>query len=466
MESELRESASALLDAAPCLVTLPAGAGKTHLIAAAASIAAEREKRLLVLTHTHAGVDALRRRVRALGVAPGTARIATIDSWSQQLVHAFPHLSQYQLAESVEWRLVHDAGVRAVEKLHVGQMLERSYDLVVVDEYQDCTLQQHAMVSSLARLIPTAVLGDPLQGIFDFGNNTLVEWGRDFDGFPALDLPANPWRWKGHNEELGSFLTEVRDHLERGEPVDLTGSPVSWEPDNNDNQRKVCWSKIGSSGSVVLLEQFDAQCEKRARGLGGHFGVMEELEGKILHAVAQAADRGDGLQLVAASIQFAFKSHSNLPADLKKKGESMAKGSFPTYRPSASLGPTLSVLKAMASNPCANTLALSLDQFETLSGTLFRKEAWYDMRRAVRAWQEGSAPSLGDAVRMVRDRSRILGRLTSAHSVSRPVLVKGQEFDECVIFGADRFRTKELYVAMTRARSDLTVVSASPVINN
>ena len=52
-------------------ITAPAGCGKTHLIAEALQ-RHEGEKPILVLTHTNAGVAALRSRMDKAGVSPKT----------------------------------------------------------------------------------------------------------------------------------------------------------------------------------------------------------------------------------------------------------------------------------------------------------------------------------------------------------------------------------------------------------
>src|SRR5262249_33666666 len=56
-------------------VVAPAGYGKTHLIASALQHA---ERRQLVLTHTYAGVNALRRKLRQVRVTDAACRIDTI----------------------------------------------------------------------------------------------------------------------------------------------------------------------------------------------------------------------------------------------------------------------------------------------------------------------------------------------------------------------------------------------------
>jgi DNA helicase-2/ATP-dependent DNA helicase PcrA len=60
-------------------VIAPAGFGKTYLIAEAVSRSADRQ---LVLTHTYAGVNALRRKMRDLRARDGAFRVDTIASWA------------------------------------------------------------------------------------------------------------------------------------------------------------------------------------------------------------------------------------------------------------------------------------------------------------------------------------------------------------------------------------------------
>ena len=63
-------------------VVAPAGFGKTYLIAEAVSRSANRQ---LVLTHTYAGVNVLRRKMRELKVSNRAFRVDTIASWALRL---------------------------------------------------------------------------------------------------------------------------------------------------------------------------------------------------------------------------------------------------------------------------------------------------------------------------------------------------------------------------------------------
>lgn len=57
----------------------------------------------MVLTHTNAGVDALRRRLRRFGVEGRAARVDTIASWSFNLVKHYPWISGVTVAAEPDW---------------------------------------------------------------------------------------------------------------------------------------------------------------------------------------------------------------------------------------------------------------------------------------------------------------------------------------------------------------------------
>ena len=51
------------------------------------------EKPVLILTHTNAGVAALRARLQDMGVPRRAFRITTIDGWAMRLIGTFPERS-------------------------------------------------------------------------------------------------------------------------------------------------------------------------------------------------------------------------------------------------------------------------------------------------------------------------------------------------------------------------------------
>src|SRR2546429_2930336 len=76
-------------------VTAPAGCGKTHLIAKALTRHND-SKPILLLTHTNAGVVALRGRLDGAGVPAKAYPLCTIDGWAMRLISTFPLRSAHK----------------------------------------------------------------------------------------------------------------------------------------------------------------------------------------------------------------------------------------------------------------------------------------------------------------------------------------------------------------------------------
>ena len=87
-----------VIDAAPCMLEMPAGTGKTHLLVTIAGKLAERGVSVLVLTHTNAGVSAIRSRCLRLGINPAQLSISTISSWAERAALAYCETSGHNPA--------------------------------------------------------------------------------------------------------------------------------------------------------------------------------------------------------------------------------------------------------------------------------------------------------------------------------------------------------------------------------
>ena len=221
-----------LLTIARGTITAPAGCGKTYLIADALTRHVG-PKPVLVLTHTNAGVAALRTRLGKAGVPPKAYRLATIDGWAMRLISTFPVRSGHdpnilQLGNpKVHYPAIKLAAAHLLKAGHLGDVLAASYDRLVVDEYQDCSLVQHAIIYYAAATLPTCVLGDPMQAIFGFQGNELADWERHVCvHFPVVGELNTPWRWNNaKEEEFGIWLLDVRRKLLAGEAIDLVSAP-------------------------------------------------------------------------------------------------------------------------------------------------------------------------------------------------------------------------------------------------
>jgi len=164
-------------------VVAAAGCGKTEQIVKATG---HGEGRRLILTHTHAGVDALRKRLKHRGVPSKRYATDTIAGWCLRYSASYPARSGLTISEPKDqhdWTAVYTAGLKLLASGAVSSVLHASYCGVFVDEYQDCNGLQHEVVAAIAAILPVCVFGDPLQAIFDFnGQPPVVGQG----SFPAI----------------------------------------------------------------------------------------------------------------------------------------------------------------------------------------------------------------------------------------------------------------------------------------
>ena len=125
-------------------VAAPAGCGKTHLIAEALT-RHTGAKPILVLTHTNAGVAALRGRLDRAGVNPKAYQLSTIDGWAMRLISTFPARSAHDPIllklhnPRADYPNIRVAAVNLLKAGHVNDVLAASYARLIVDEYQDCS---------------------------------------------------------------------------------------------------------------------------------------------------------------------------------------------------------------------------------------------------------------------------------------------------------------------------------------
>ncbi len=151
------------------LVVAPAGCGKTELIASALA-RNDNSKPILVLTHTNAGVAALRGRLDRAGVKPSKYRLGTIDGWAIKLISTFPQRAGHNPAiiqgQRPNYPAIRETAWRLLKAGHINDVVASSYSRLLVDEYQDCSIRQHAIVYCAAKVLPTCVVGDPVQSIF------------------------------------------------------------------------------------------------------------------------------------------------------------------------------------------------------------------------------------------------------------------------------------------------------------
>ena len=314
-------------------IIAPAGCGKTELIARAA--ASHTGKRILILTHTNAGLRAIKDRLHRLRANSMSAHVDTIASWALRYASAYPSVSRHNNDDPIgkEWTNVYTGVTGLLEVPAIRAVVRASYSRLLVDEYQDCSAQQDALVRMLADLLPTCVLGDPLQGIFDFGDG-LVPWNDVRNVFPEIGELRQPWRWSGKNEELGKWCLRLRAALLAGQEIDLRDAPLSWRKLDDASQRFEAYRVAKLVGNVVVIRKWEHEAHNFARMMGGRFRSMEEVEGKAFREFAADMDTLEGPARAARVVKLAADCHTGIKSEIATAAKALDEGKAPTLKQS------------------------------------------------------------------------------------------------------------------------------------
>ncbi|VXB28431.1 UvrD-helicase domain-containing protein [Plantibacter sp. T3] len=458
------EDVSRILDALPCSVELPAGTGKTELIARLVASVSHKGQRSLILTHTHAGIDVLRRRFKRFGIPQNSYSIRTIDSWSFDLISKMPELSGIVVGDEPDWKLARDyhaAAQSAVQSTAITRMLEVSYDLMFVDEYQDCQLWQHELIASISNVVPTAVLGDRMQGLFFFNNAQPVDWEMDvIPAFPSIEVSIHPWRWQGQNPDLGDWLLEARTSLLSGDGIDLDGAPITLAAPSDG--LATYHAAPRHPETTVAIAKWPSDAALLARKLGGAYTMIEEIEGKHLRAFATIIDANDAGEIAAGTVQFAIDCAFGLTDSFPMRQRNRLRGGdllngAPTSSEMDEAVCSVNALFDDASASRVRTALLALSQMPSFR--LYRREAWFGVLDALRLCEATEDLPVLDAVVSIRTRVSRAGRRPESRIVGRPLLIKGLEFDHAVVADIYGYNAHELYVVLSRASTSLTVIT-------
>jgi len=449
----------------------PAGCGKTQIIVESALAAGGRQ---LVLTHTHAGVASLRARARKLGAGSDTITVDTVASWALRYALAFPVCSGISVAQPVkmQWNEVYAALAQLLTQRHVQNLIKRSYAGLFIDEYQDCTQTQHKLILTLATLIPTRVIGDPLQSIFDFNHsdpcvNFAIDVFPHFSRLPDLDIPH---RWiNSGNTKLGEWLLSIRSTLESGQYIDLSGAPVTYAAASPASEIAQCRRLLGSTETIIAIKQWRADCNRVAKNLGGSYVSIEAMDCDEWLAVAKTLEANTGISrvriLIEACAECAHVPHSttSLFSPIIK---ALAEKKSPTEQQcGGSKALSQSIIEFVSSGSPLAALNI-LEAISQIPGMkVYRKDYWDEMKATFRLLIQEQLP-IADAAWRSRDRTRTLGRHLPPKVISTTLLVKGLECDHGILLDADSYRghRANLYVGMTRGSKSLTILARNPLI--
>lgn len=439
-------------------VVAPAGHGKTEIITNIAALGS----RALILTHTHAGVHAIRARLKRNGVSPRSVAVDTIAGWCMRYAHSFPGIAHPPAGmprNGAEWDQLYQGVIQVLHVKAIREVISASYDRILIDEYQDCGQLQHQLCVALSGCVPTTIFGDPMQGIFEFAGANLQWAGEIHQDFPLAGTLDIPYRWAGRNPALGEWISEVREQLMRGDQIDLADPRINYRESGDAFEMGTLFDGIdGREGSVAAIHCNKAICYRLASAARGWYQAIEEVAANRLTQLAGEWDRAADGEHRKQSL------HSFLKDCFHRRRLEDGEVDEPE---------TLVIMAAIRERSLSLGEGNGAEQAQQIIGLcrrhprwkLYRSELWRDAERAFGELASLRVGSMAEAVDNTRQRASLIGRSMPTRTVSTPLLLKGLEFDHVVVPDAPHFlrernaQAKLFYVAISRATHSLTISS-------
>lgn len=451
------------------VVVAPAGCGKTELIVQSVGCCTDKQ---LVLTHTHAGVDSLKSRFRKYNIPSSLFHVETIHSFALRYTSSYPKTSGLLTSTPKtgdDYDNVIQSAICLFDLSLTKQILQNTYAGAYVDEYQDCTIQQHQLIMKLADLLPCRVVGDPLQGIFNFGNNQIVDWERDvFPHFERIDDLTEPWRWKKSNPKLGDWLLgEVRYKLLQGESIDISWDLESLgcfcEDYSDINATSIMTSVLKDDYTTytITVPHIPMKCHLLAGKLQNRYKTIEPITSKEICDFATSIDNKEGIDRIEGVIEFADGCLTHVGQDCNSIIHAMKAGGH-KFQLERKISLYTLATQVASSHDYKTVLDFYNYLIATYNPTIKRHQLWMEMNKALVEVIGGNHKSLAEAVWEIRSRSKYIGRRVPKRCISRTLLLKGLECDCAIVVDAGLFDIKNLYVAMTRPSKRLYILLNHP----
>lgn len=456
------------------LLIAPAGCGKTYTIAECLKYT---EGLQLILTHTHAGVASLKEKIKEKGITTNKYRVETIDSFAQKYVNAFYCGNDVPEQDNKDYfPFIIEKAFELVKIKPISDIIKLTYEGLFVDEYQDCTKNQHKFIMALSEILPIHVLGDPLQGIFSFRKQQLVEFDKDLNGFKEFKL-KEPWRWKNTNPELGRCLMEIRKKLEKKEDIDLNTFKDTIEVIHINEKdiytigtpyNKKIWNLLDESNPLIIHpESSNINTRiKIIRFFKNKIYLVEAIDDKDFYKFSKNFDKSTPDNIYKIIYDFIFTKEIFKKTGIENWFNEKSLKQKKDEKDREKIEPIRKNLEKLQNKISFLLIAQTLKQIRNLPWVLcYRKELFNDLCKALEE-AEYNNTSVYEAMKKIKNRKRRLGRKIEGKCIGTTLLVKGLEFDTVAVLNAHKFKDpKNLYVALTRASHKLIVFTNSSILS-
>lgn len=451
-------------------IIAPAGHGKTEMIS---DLVDKLPGKKLVLTHTNAGVYALQHRMNRKKISKDKYCLSTISSFCMKWCESYPKTaglnSAVKMTDNGFYPMIHTGMAMIFQNEWARGIIKTTYSCIIVDEYQDCVLNQHQIFIELNKSLPVYVLGDPLQAIFGF-KEKLVSW-TDLC-FEVIPVKTSPWRWKKSNPTLGQYLNDVRTQLLpglKGHMVTLSTKPIKdavYRIRTSTLHDNRFYKIISNFESVLYIAKWEKDTIAFSKSTGGFFQHDEKQNLVDLYKYTELLDTNDGAAIANAIFDFIGECASGIATELESYEKHIKNGDFDFHRISKYPEFRKEIEFVYKYHRHYDMMSI-LDWIKNEPNfRIHRKELFTEMRRSIKR-----AMDFGISITQAAQEIRMIPGIHSNYAefkrlASRTLLSKGLEFD-CVIVdlskvtnnAKNKYSSTEMYVAMTRAKKAIYFVT-------
>jgi superfamily I DNA/RNA helicase len=485
------------------LLIAPAGYGKTHTIVECLKYTANRQ---LILTHTHAGVASIKEKIRNANIGSSRYNVETISSFAQKYVNSFYIGTDTPSQDNPkEYHPFIINKATAIFKCNsIKDVLKATYAGLFVDEYQDCTKLQHEFIVALSESLNTHILGDPLQGIFNF-NGDLVDLDTDLSTFVRMPDLSTPYRWQqdGNNSDLGNKLKEIRSLIEQKKAIDFSSIDIEGlniinitsddyrnprseyrkslnklisNPGNNPDFDSLLiivpeYEEVSRNGKTIpkgsILDRAQIRIEI---DYSKSLTLLEAIDDRSFYSLSKKIDD------LNISIKRARKPINKIRKDILEKifyksilNDWFNENGIKNKRNDTDkiiAGSLSKIIGYYISNPqCENMNNIILAIKNSLNAK-YKREGL--LSAILKATKQASLEEISvyEAMKNNRNMIRKYGRKIKGKCIGTTLLTKGLEFDTVAILDAHKFDDpKHFYVALTRCCKNLFIFSSQSTLS-
>lgn len=438
------------------IIVAPAGTGKTESIV---RLLEKDEKRVLILTHTNAGVETILKRIKKYNNITTKYDVLTIASFSTKYVSKFPSISSYK-NENDNYSNIYQGMTVLLDNNHIKKIIKRTYSKVYVDEYQDCTHVQHNIIKKLSVILNYKIFGDPLQCIYNFDEPCV-----DFDDIIANDYKLlgemnYPWRWNNGNKELGQWTIQVREKLKNNQSISLNNLPngvqVFRYKDIIDIV-KLSYSLLNKNDDVAILFNQKNQAKFLANRLSGTYSFQEEVACEDLKKFMYAVDNKNSNDALKEFFEIVKNSFIKASTQFKNIFLKINDDSFDFSKIRTNIE-LASLCNNLISKFDVNYFKQLIEYIEKNKIVkLYRKELWNVLDRVINQLCINKEKSAVNILQNIRANDSNSLRYKYKYLISRILLVKGLEFGIVVLVNPEELSKELFYVGVSRPINKLII---------